>query len=599
VAKKKETTTTMDPQIDYVVREFSRYESFHKDKFDKMRDIYDLWKNKPPGKEFDWLNDVHVPLMLEGEQVITPRLFTALFPTDAPLEVLVEGDAPESQGAQIKSMLQHFFRVTNVQGEAHPMLVQDVLFGTGYCEGGTWFVKKGWQHNHITQQKEYGQIEGRPDCNHIDFFEMFPHPAKRKVGDGLPLIRKRNIDAEFLKGLVDDERFETKMLKEALQTESLHTSESGYNAKKGEDYELLEYWGPWDETYKTDTGDVKVNKAVPHWIMVINRKIKIRGIANPYNHQMEPYCKIKLFEDPVPSWFGVGIGQAGKPTQDRCNKIVNQRLDNVDLVLNKQGFYNGNDTMVNTKKLQVSKPGQWHKVSDVNQSIKWMDTPDVTGSSYKEEELAKQDFREATGATAHLMPEVGTEHRTAMGIQMLQGAAGMRFRPILRKIEIDFIQQLAMFYFSNLKQFMTEPEWVMITGDYGEKQAVEITPQQIQAKVQFIPTGVSETMNKETQVTQLLRYKEVTANDPTINRHEINRRIAEIMGFKDIEKFLTPMNPGGGGGLDDDTKQLIQRRMAEGAPPDQIAREFAGKPPGGGAGNPGQQAAVPNQGAPR
>ena len=83
--------------------------------------------------------------------------------------------------------------------------------------------------------------------------------------------------------------------------------------------------------------------------------------------------------------------------------------------------------------------------------------------SYKEEELAKQDFRESTGAVNPLMPADSGQHRTAMGLNLLQGAAGMRFRPILRKLEIDFIQLLAEMYFSDLQQFMTLPEWIEIT----------------------------------------------------------------------------------------------------------------------------------------
>ncbi|GAJ13711.1 unnamed protein product, partial [marine sediment metagenome] len=90
------------------------------------------------------------------------------------------------------------------------------------------------------------------------------------------------------------------------------------------------------------------------------------------------------------------------------------------------------------------------------------------------------------------MPEIGSEHRTAMGIQLLQGTAGMRFRPVLRRMETDLIQALAMFFFSNLKQFMTDSEWVQITGKGGEVKPVQITPEQIQAKVFFIPTGISE-----------------------------------------------------------------------------------------------------------
>jgi len=109
----------------------------------------------------------------------------------------------------------------------------------------------------------------------------------------------------------------------------------------------------------------------------------VRGIPNPYNFQHPPYAKFTLFSESKPCWFGVGIGTVGKPTQERLNKIINQRLDNVDLVLNKQGFYNGNDPLINVKKLQVSAPGTWRKVSDTVSSVRWMDTPDVTASAYR------------------------------------------------------------------------------------------------------------------------------------------------------------------------------------------------------------------------
>ena len=168
-----------------------------------------------------------------------------------------------------------------------------------------------------------------------------------------------------------------------------------------------------------------------------------------------------------------------------------------------------------------------------------------------------------------------------MGIQLLQGAAGMRFRPVLRNIELDGIQQLAMFYFSNARQFMTIPEWVLIVGTNGQKYNVRVTPEQIQAKIFFIPTGLSETVNKETQIGQLLRYKEITMNDPTINRTEINQRIAELFGFKDVDKLVIKVQPTqlGPGQLDPQTQARIQQRLSEGATPEQVKQEMMGNHP--------------------
>jgi hypothetical protein len=146
-------------------------------------------------------------------------------------------------------------------------------------------------------------------------------------------------------------------------------------------------------------------------------------------------------------------------------------------------------------------------------------------------------------------------------------------------MEVDGIQALAMFYFENLKQFMTNEEWILITGDNGATEPINVTPEDIKAKVFFIPTGISETVNKEVQVGNLLRFKEISLNDPTVNRTEINRRIAELFGFKDIQKLLAPQYPPSGGGLTLQQKMAIAQRMGEGANPDQIAEEVIGQPP--------------------
>jgi hypothetical protein len=344
-------------------------------------------------------------------------------------------------------------------------------------------------------------------------------------------------------------------------------------------YEVIQYWGGWDESYIKDTETV-TRRAMPYWIVVVNRKVLLRGDRNPYNHQLPPYCRIRLFPNQKPSWHGVGTGKIGKPTQDRLNKIVNQRLDNVDLVLNKQGAYNGNDPLINVKKLQISEPGQWHKCSDPISSFRYWDIPDVTGSAYKEEELAKQDYRESTGAVQQLMPGEDPQHRTATGINMLQGAAGMRFKPVLKQMELDLVQQGAMFFFSNLQQFMPREEWIMLTSDNGRMEPFLVTPQMLQVRANFIPTGLSETANKEAMLGQLLRFKEVTMQDPTVNRQEINKRIAELFGFKDIQKLLVPIEqPMGGGPLSGQEQLAIQQRLAEGATPDQIKQELLGSAP--------------------
>ena len=574
----------------WISAEFDRYKRFHAATFEKAEKHYNYWVGKPPKREWDWQNQVPIPVMVEGEQTITPRLFTALFPNEAPVDVKVEGDEDPQQGTKIKYLLQHYFRVADVQSTFASVLAQNTLFGTGYIEGGSWYVRRGWQIGDDGVPYET-VIESRPDAKLVDFFEIFPHPAKLRMDDGLPLIRRRLCDAGFLRGLMDNPFFETVNIQKALDSEFPDAQNiKDPDQKPHEIFEMLEYWGPKDKDVidPKDGAKIGTQKARPWWGVVINRKVLIRSIPNPYNHQLPPFCKIRLFPDVKPSWFGVGIGQIGAPTNERLNKMVNQRLDNVDLVLNRQGVYNGNDPLIDRKRLQISRPGKFYKVSDTITSIKFLDIPDVTASSYKEEELAKQYFHQATGAAEALTPAPSDQqHRTAMGIQLMQGAAGARFKPVLTCIEMEGIQQLAFFFFSNLKQFMTNDEWVLVTGENGTTEPIQVTPQDIQAKVFFIPMGVSETVNKEMQLSQFLRYKELTMDDPTVNRQEINRRIAELFGFKDVQKLLTPiqMDPGDAGGLLNPANKLkIQQRLAEGAHPNQIKAEIMGGAPHPGPG---------------
>lgn len=582
----KAKSVPKDPMTEYVVSQFQLYETAHKTRFERDLEVYDHWNNKAPVRDFSWQNTVHVPMTVEAEQTITPRIYSSLFPVSAPVEVVVGNNASPQQGIKIKEYIKHNFQQANVQGESLTSLTQTVLFGTGYLYT-PWKIDRRWLIGE-QQNRLRGIIGQYTDAEAVNYFEMFPHPAKIHVWDELPLIRRRFADAEYIKNLAEDPRFTVQdaTLGKALDSETVEVNQRLVEAgaaqllNKRDNYEILEYWGPWDISYEKDNLVMK-KKAVPHWIIIINRTVKLYGAPNPYGHQRPPFVKMKLYEDPQPSWFGVGIGVVGKPTQERLNKLVNQRLDNVDLVLNRMGIYNANDTMINKNKLRKSMPGLWHGASDVN-NLKWMEMPDVTGSSYKEEELAKNDYRESTGATMTLMPTDDPQHRTATGINMLQGAAGMRFKSVLRRMETDFIQDIAEQMLSNAKQFMSFPENVIIEEEDGTRRVIQVTPQDLMAKVYFIPTGVSETLNKEMQISQLMRFKELTMDDPTINRSEINKTIAELLGLKNIQKLIVKQQQSAPGGvLTGDEKQRIQQRLAEGASPEQIKEEMLGARPNG------------------
>lgn len=83
--------------------------------------------------------------------------------------------------------------------------------------------------------------------------------------------------------------------------------------------------------------------------------------------------------------------------QQEANDIANQRLDNVKLVVNRRSFVNRN-AQIDVRSLTKSVPGGVTLVNDINKDVRYDAPPDVTGSSYQEQDRLNNDFDELSGA---------------------------------------------------------------------------------------------------------------------------------------------------------------------------------------------------------
>lgn len=561
-------------KVDYIVREFNNYESAHKERFDTCRKILDHWYVKEPTRDYDWQNRVCVPVIVEGEQTVTPRLFSAVFPTSAPVDGEPGINLGETEANVLVQYIRDKFRKAKVRASSIPAFSQCGLFGTGYLE-------VPYENIYKWTGKTASIEGGMTKCYAVNFFDVFPHPDKISVDDTFPMIRRRVVDATQIKRLVKNSDISSDLLKKALNSTFPEGNDPSSSIKR---YEVLEWWGPWSNAFLKD--EEEIDMAPPWWSVIINREVLLIDVPNPYKHGRPPYVKFKMYVAPEPSWFGVGVGTIGLPSQERVNKIVNQRLDNVDLILGGGGLYNAHDMVLakHIASLQSSGPRKWTPATDINNAIRPHDIVDVTASSYNEEKIAKDDFRESTGATTHLMPTDNPQHRTASGISMLQGAAGERLKPVALMIEDDFIAEIASMMLINSSQFQKQPEKlrVEILNEFGEvvgKEVVDVTPDLLQSNILFIPTGTSLTIEKTSDIENLLNFKKLTQDDPTVNRIEINRRIAALLNIKKIEKLLVPQDVGRPGTLQPEDMAKIRQRIAEGATPEQIKQEMLGNPP--------------------
>lgn len=94
--------------------------------------------------------------------------------------------------------------------------------------------------------------------------------------------------------------------------------------------------------------------------------------------------------------YPVGSSNLGAQVQDEINEVTNQRLDNVKFVLNKRYFVKRNK-QVDVRSLTRNVPGSVTLMTDPDQDVKVQDTPDVTSSSYNEQDRLNLDFDDVTG----------------------------------------------------------------------------------------------------------------------------------------------------------------------------------------------------------
>jgi hypothetical protein len=110
--------------------------------------------------------------------------------------------------------------------------------------------------------------------------------------------------------------------------------------------------------------------------------------------------------------------------QEEINSIANQRLDNVRLVLNKRYFIRRGSQM-DLEALMRNVPGGGVMTNDPEKDVQVVNTPDVTSSSYQEQDRLSADLDDLVGGFGQQSAKgAGKMVDRAGSLDQIQGAAG-------------------------------------------------------------------------------------------------------------------------------------------------------------------------------
>ncbi len=116
----------------------------------------------------------------------------------------------------------------------------------------------------------------------------------------------------------------------------------------------------------------------------------------------------------------VGLGSR---TQQDANELNNTRFDNVELSLNRR-YITKRSAMIDYRGLQRNVPGGVTETDDPNNDIRIEQPPDVTGSSYQEQDRINADYDELLGMfSGSSVQNNRAMNETVGGMKLLQGDA--------------------------------------------------------------------------------------------------------------------------------------------------------------------------------
>lgn len=188
-----------------------------------------------------------------------------------------------------------------------------------------------------------------------------------------------------------------------------------------------------DDTYNTKDKMFEVIE----WHTEKTISIWINGIYHGTFEQLWPKLWMKYhflsFKKNPGTWKGIWVGYIVRPIQEAYDEILNLRLDNVKLAMNKMFFMEASSSLFGQTPVMKIKPGAIYKVRDID-ALKEIQVSEVKTSAYTELDTMFQMVQGLTGVWASVIWMQQKVERTATGAEMIKNAADAQTKQPTRSI---------------------------------------------------------------------------------------------------------------------------------------------------------------------
>lgn len=304
---------------------------------------------------------------------------------------------------------------------------------------------------------------------------------------------------------------------------------------------ILECWARDYTTFDEDTVDDKGNK-----ITIKKRKyprgkvitcapelnILLEDKQNPYEDGQFPFTLFKCYDIPFEFWGKGEVEQLLSP-QTYINDLVNQIIDNAKLTANMPWIIDKNSGI--GKGQLTNRPGLIVR-KNPGTEVGRQQPPAMPNYVAEMVDTLKLDIETISGIHDVTQGRKPGSISAASAIMALQEAAQARIRLKVKTME-QILGEMGTKWFSRMKQFWVTNRWIRVTNAEDETTFVEMTPEKLQAGIDFqILAGSTMPANKNAMLDLMIRLAQTPAEDglPMVDR----QTVLEYTNIPDKKKIL-------------------------------------------------------------
>ena len=263
-----------------------------------------------------------------------------------------------------------------------------------------------------------------------------------------------------------------------------------------------------------------------------NERPYVMGKLNIEAHRVYPSATIELTEE----------------LQAASNDIWNQRFDNIRLAMNKR-YHIRRDRNIDLDALFRSVPGGAVEMDDPDQDVRIVETRDVTGSAYQEQDRINMDFDELQGNfSASTVGGARNLNETVGGMELIAGNTNTISEFVLRTFAETWVEPVLKQLLKLEQYYETDEHITALAGemdedysDFGKEEYLdELLKQSVLLKVNVgmnATDPVGRAQNLLYGIGSLAQFPEMEGK---FNVDEVAKEVFAQLGYKDGSRFLLP-----------------------------------------------------------